>query len=51
MNKYGRGLFPGEEKDVYVPLGTYQNINLEIFGEDKFNTFKNVLLSQNACVH
>ena len=31
MNKYGRGPVLGEEKNGYVPLGTYPNINLDIF--------------------
>ena len=32
MNKYGMGPVPVEEKNGYVPLGTYQNNNLDNFG-------------------
>ena len=40
MNTYGRGPVPGEEKNGYVPLGTYQNINLENFGGGPVQYFK-----------
>ena len=40
MNKYGRGPVPGEEKNGYVPLRTYQNINLENLGGGPFQYFK-----------
>ena len=45
MNTYGRGPVPGEEKNGYVPLGTYQNINLENFGGGPVQYFKKILYS------
>ena len=42
MNKYGRGPVQGEEKNGYVPLGTYQNINLDNFFGGPVNTLKKI---------
>jgi hypothetical protein len=42
MHTCGRGPVPGSEKNDYVPLGTYQNINLENFGGGPVQYFKKV---------
>ena len=48
MNTYGRGPVPWEgtisrvRKNGYVPLGTYQNINLENFGGGPVQYFKKI---------